>query len=515
MTFKALVVLLAAALFLPACDSRNPAPTSTLIVNATVIDGSGADGIDAAVRFDGDRIVEIGDLVPLDGETVINAAGLVLAPGFIDSHSHHDSRMSEFRHMPGALSQGITTIVRGADGFSGDEDAFAYTSQAEFNTAFAANPAAINVASFSPHNSIRYAVMGDDSARAATAAEIAAMAELLTADLAAGALGLATGLEYEPGIYADTGEIIALARIAASFGGRYASHIRDEDDRFIDALNEVLQIGAEASIPVHVSHIKLADREFWGTSDTIVAMLDAARKDGIEVTADIYPYERWASDLGVLFPDKDFSNRETAEFTFAHTAAPEDIVLSFYTPNPDYNGLSIADIASQNEADPVTTLLTLSKEADDYLRETGRTASGIIAKGMNERDVAELMHWEYTNICSDGGNDGGHPRGYGAFPRVLGHFVRELGVLTLPEAIHKMTGLTAATLGIEDRGRIAPGYFADLVLFDPNTIADRATMADPTAMSVGIGKVWVNGVLAWTDGQPTHRYAGRIVARAE
>lgn len=515
MTLRALLVLLVAALSLPSCNSRNPVPTSTLIINATVYDGTGSRGIEAAVRFDGDRIVEVGDIAPLDGETVIDAAGLALAPGFIDSHSHHDSALEDFRHMPGALNQGITTIVRGADGFSGDEDAFAYTSQAAFNAAFAANPAAVNVASFSPHNSIRYAVMGDDSSRVATPTEIAAMADLLTADLEAGALGLATGLEYEPGIYADTGEIIALARIAASFGGRYASHIRDEDDRFIDALNEVLQIGAAASIPVHVSHIKLADREFWGTTDAVVAILDAARDDGIQVTADIYPYERWASDLGVLFPDKDFANRETAEFTFAHTAAPEDIVVSFYAPNPAYEGLSIADIASQNEADPVTTLLTLSKQADDYLRETGRTGSGIIAKGMDERDVAALMRWEYTNICSDGGNDGGHPRGYGAFPRVLGHFVRDLGVLRLPEAIHKMTGLTANTLGIENRGRIAPGYYADLTLFDPATVGDRATMADPTAISVGIEKVWVNGVLAWIDGQPTHRYAGRVVPRAE
>lgn len=514
MSFKALVVLLVAALCLPACDSRNPAPTSTLIVNATVIDGSGADGVEAAVRFDGDRIVEVGDLVPLDGETIIDAAGLVLAPGFIDSHSHHDRAMEEFPHVPGVLSQGITTIVRGADGMSGEEQ-FVYTSQSEFNTAFAANPAAVNVASFSPHNSIRYAVMGDDSVRVATPEEIAAMAELVTADLEAGALGLSTGLEYEPGIYADTGEIIALARIAASYGGRYASHIRDEDDLFIDALNEVLEIGAEASIPVHVSHIKLADREFWGTSDTIIEMLDAARANGIDVTADIYPYERWASDLGVLFPDKDFSNRETAEYTFAHTAAPEDIFLSFFAPDPGYNGMSIAAIAAQNETDPATTLLELAQAADDQLRATGQRSSWIIVRGMDEPDIAALMRWEYTNICSDGANDGRHPRGYGAFPRVLGHFVRELGALTLPEAIHKMTGLTAATLGIEDRGRIAPGYFADLVLFDPDTVADRATMADPTAMSVGIGKVWVNGVLAWTDGQPTHRYAGRIVARAE
>ncbi len=197
------------------------------------------------------------------------------------------------------------------------------------------------------------------------------------------------------------------------------------------------------------------------------------------------------------------------------TNISEDIVLSHYAPNPEFEGRTVAEVASILEKDVATTLLDLALAADNYHKETGRGGAGIIARGMDEGDVAGLMLWEHTNICSDGGHGGGHPRGYGAFPRVLGRYVRTLSVLPLPEAIYKMTALAAQAIGVEDRGRIRTGHHADLVLFDPETVMDRSTMQDPTAVAVGIEKVWVNGVLAFENGEPTMVYPGRLVARGD
>jgi len=509
------VAFFLSCIVLVACSDPAAVVNSTLISNAIIHDGAGGEPFRGAVRISGDRIIAVGDIEALEGETIVDAGGMVLAPGFIDTHSHHDSNMAEYRHMPGVLSQGITTIVRGADGFSDADDDSGYMPQSDFNLAFAKSPAAVNIASFSAHNSIRYVVMGDDNRRPASPEEIAVMVKMVAADMENGAIGLATGLEYEPGMYSATSEIIALAKASAAFGGRYMSHVRDEEDLFMDAVDEVIQIGREAQLPVHISHIKLADREYWGTTNVVIERMNQARSEGIEISADIYPYERWASNLAVLFPERDFTDRAVAEFAFEHTAAAEDIVLSRYAPNPEFNGLTIADVAKIIEKDLPTTLMELAQTADDYRRETGRGGASIIAKAMDESDIAELMQWEFTNFCSDGSHGGGHPRGYGAFPRVLGRYVRELGVLSLPEAIYKMTALSAASMGISERGSIKAGYYADLVLFDPAVIEDRSTMQDPTALSVGIRSVWVNGVLAFDDDEPLMVYPGRIVSRGE
>ncbi len=510
---KPFTVFLLCTALLAACEEPPPVVSSTIISNAEIYNGAGDEYFQGSVRIDGDRIIEIGDIEPLDGEVVVDASGLVLAPGFIDTHSHHDSHLNEYRHMPGVLSQGVTTIARGMDGFSDDAEQLKFVPLADFTASFTATPTAVNIASFSPHNSIRRQILGDDYQRKASDDEIRQMSALVEADMQAGALGLSTGLEYEPGIYSSTEEVVELSKVAAKYDGRYTSHLRDEDDHLAEAVQELIRIGREALLPVHISHIKLADREFWGTANTLLKVLNDARAEGIELTADIYPYQRWASDLAILFPDRDFTNRSVAEFTFAHTATPADIILSDFAPNPEFNGLSIAEIAKITERDPESTLLELTQAADNYLRETGRPGSSIIAKGMDEGDIAALMRWEFMNICSDGGHGGGHPRGYGAFPRVLGYYVRKLGVLSLPEAIHRMTGLPAATLGIHDRGRIRTGYYADLVLFNPETIADKASMEEPTALSVGVKKVWVNGVLAFDHGAPTMVYPGRIISR--
>lgn len=510
-TFRLLLVCAAASILTTACDRDGSPVTSTIIIGATVFDGTGAAGVTGSVRFDGDRIVAVGDLSPLSGETVIDADGLILAPGFIDTHGHYYDYRGKYRLMPAVLSQGVTTTVAGMDGFSLADEDLDFVPVEKLVAAFEANPAAVNVAPYSAHNSIRQHVMGDDNRRAATAEELAAMAELVKDDMRAGALGLSTGLEYEPGIFSSTEEVIELARVAAEFGGSYASHIRDEDDLMIDAVNELIRIGREARLPVHISHIKLADRALWGSTKLVVNLLNASREEGIDVTADIYPYVRWASNLRILFPERDFTNREAAEFTFAHTAAPEDILLTYYGPDPELEGLTIAQIAKLTERDAISTLLALSQAADDYFRKHDRWGAMIIARGMSENDVTEFMQWPHTNICSDGGHYIDHPRSYGTFPRVLRHFVGERNVLSMAEAIHKMTGLSARALGLSDRGYLKAGFHADLVLFDPESIADLATMTDPHATSTGIQKVWVNGELAFADGTPTERFAGRVV----
>lgn len=505
------VVTLIAALLSGGCGGGKTPVTSTLIINAEVYDGSGSPAANVAVRIDGDRITEVGQLAALDGETVIDGKGLVLAPGFIDPHSHHDSDLEKYRHMPAVLSQGVTTIVRGLDGSNGIDDGTTYQSIADFNAAFSDRPAAVNIASFSAHGSIRAAVMKDDYRREAAEQEIAAMQALVEADMQAGAIGLATGLEYEPGIYSATAEIVELAKVAARHGGTYSSHMRDEDDRIFEAIDEVIEIALNAGIPANISHIKLADMEFWHTADSVIAKLDAARAAGARITADIYPYLRWQSNLSVLFPDRDYTDRAVAEYTFAHTAAPENILIVDYPANPAFNGMTVLQIATSLQRDPVDVLLELSAEADRYRREHGREGSSIIAKGMHDDDVIRFMQWPYTAICSDGSHESGHPRGHGAFPRVLGRYVRELGALSLAEAIYKMTGLPAGTLRLDDRGRIEAGAYADLVLFDADTIGDTATMSEPTKHSLGVAKVWVNGVLAFDGGAATLEYPGQII----
>jgi N-acyl-D-amino-acid deacylase len=506
------VVSLALTIMLAACEA--PPPTSTLIENALIMDGSGERAFTAAVRIDGDRIIEVGELTALSEEKTVDAAGMILAPGFIDTHSHHDGGMADHLDMLAVVSQGITTIIRGADGSSGLETAYGYISQEDFNQQFTNSPAAVNVASFSPHGSVRFAIMGDNFRRHASDDEIAAMQALVEADMRHGALGLSTGLEYMPGIFSSIDEVIALAKVAAANGGRYASHLRDEDDLFLDAVDEIIRIGREADIPVHISHIKLADKKYWGTTGDVLRKLDAARDSGVEVTADIYPYLYWHSLLAILFPDRDYTNREVAQFTFERTTAPETLIITSFAANPAYDGLSIAQIARLNEQDVETTLLQLAQASDQYLQENGVIGDSIIAKGMTEDDVASFMRWEYTNICSDGGYGGGHPRGYGSFPRVLSRYVDEEAGFSTEVAIAKMTGLSAANAGIGQRGLIKPGYFADLVLFDPETIRDHATFEESERVSTGIQSVWVNGKIVFIDGATTGLFPGRIVSMA-
>jgi N-acyl-D-amino-acid deacylase len=477
-------------------------PTSTLIVNASIVDGTGSPRQVGAVRIDRDRIVEMGELEPKRGEVVVEGGGRVLAPGFIDVHSHHEEGLFEMPDATPVVSQGITTIVAGQDG------SMTYPVRELFER-MEKTPVAINVATFVGHGNLRIDAMGkDDFRRLATPEEVEKMRQGVADGMAAGALGLATGLEYDPGIYSATEEVVTLAKEAAGHGGRYISHVRSEDRDFWAAIDELVRIGREAKIPVQVTHIKLAMKDWWGQNDRLLGILDKARTEGVEVTADIYPYEYWHSDLTVLFPKRDFKDRAVAQFVIDHVTPADGIVLTTFSPEPALVGKTLAEIAAAKGTEPADELMDLiarSQGEDDR--------QSIMGRGMIEKDIDALIVWPHASICSDGSLDSLHPRGRGAFTKVLRSYVREKQLLTLEEAIRKMTGLSAANVGIADRGVIRPGAYADLVLFDPATVADRSTFEDPKALSVGIERVWVNGTEVWRDGKATGAFPGRGIKR--
>ena len=475
------------------------APASTLIRNARVIDGSGNAARAADVRIAADRIVAVGRLPPVPGDRVIDGGGLALAPGFIDTHSHHDRGLDTAREATAMVSQGVTTIVVGQDGGGIDLAALFGRLQRQ--------PAAVNVASYAGHGAIRDRVLGKDFARAATAEEIRRMQTLLAAEMDAGALGLSTGLEYDPGIYSTPAEVLALAKTAGAAGGRYASHIRSEDRWFWDALDELIAIGRQNRMPVHVSHIKLGMHDLWGQASKLIDTLDRARAAGVQLTADIYPYTYWQSNLGVLYPKRNFADRAETEFILSHVALAEDIVFNSFRGHPEYTGKTLAQVASLRGTPAPQTLM-------DLLAEPGGDAAGIVARGMSDADVERLIQWPFANVCSDGQSRGLHPRGFGAFARVLGPWVRDKRLFTIEEAVRKMSSLAAANAGIVQRGLIAPDYFADLVLFDPSRIADRADFGHAQDLAVGVRTVWVNGQVVFDNNAPTAVFSGRPLRRA-
>jgi len=481
---------------------------SVLIVNAVVVDGTGAPRRPAAVRLGGDRIAEVGALAPAPGETVVDARGLVLAPGFIDTHSHGDRGLFAHADALATVSQGISTIVVGQDGGSP-------WPLSDFFARLDREPAAINVASYAGHGRIRGKVMGDDFRRPARPEEVARMRELLAQEMKAGALGLSSGLEYDPGIFSARSEVLDLARVAAAAGGRYISHIRSEDRYFWDAIDEIVTIGREAKLPVQVSHIKLAMHSLWGQADRLLKTLNDARAAGVDITADIYPYLYWQSTLTVLFPERDFQNRKTAELVLREISTPDDLLLGTFAPEPSYAGKTLAEIARARGTDPPATLMALIKEALAYeaAHKDDDDVESVIGTSMSEPDLERLLAWPYTNVCTDGELDGRHPRGFGTYPRVLGRYVRERKVVSLEEAVRKMTSLAAHNVGLRDRGEVRPGAFADLVLFDPATVMDRATTRDPHALSAGIARVWVNGAVVYEAGAATGRRPGRALRR--
>lgn len=510
-------ILLCCVVALTACSAQHQLKpessleTTRLIKNALIIDGSGAAGYPGDVRFNQDGIIAIGKLEAIPSDEVTFANGMVVAPGFIDTHSHHDIGLDDTPQAVAAVSQGITTIVVGNDGSSNFP-------LAGFKQKLEMNPPAINVASYTGHGSIRSEVMGVDYKRESYPLEINEMKDLLNKDLEDGSLGLASGLEYDPGIYSNTAEVIELAKTAAAANGRYISHMRSEDRAFHEAVEELIMIGREAKLPVQISHMKLAALSIWGQAGDVLDRLEEARADGIDVTADVYPYTYWQSTLTVLLPERDFNDLDAARFALEHLAPADGLTLAFYAPEPGLVGMNVAEIAAARGKSNEETYLQLIRDAyegftDEELANMEKPRESVMGVSMSEEDIATLVAWPHANICSDGASEG-HPRGHGAFPRALRQYVREQGIVTLEEMIRKMTSLSAAHVGIEGRGLIAPGYAADLVLFDPDTITDNATIEHHDRLADGVISVWVNGENVWLDQQSTGARPGVFVARA-
>jgi N-acyl-D-amino-acid deacylase len=469
---------------------------SLVIINGTILAGDGRPAFRANLRIEGDRIARIGRFDPQPGEDVLDARGLIVAPGFIDLHNHSDRGLDQDPTATSQISQGITTIVVGQDGSSAWPvgDFLAWREK---------RPAAVNLITLVGHATVRQQVMGRDTERPATEAEIAAMADLVEQAMREGAFGLSTGLEYDVGHPSTTEEVITLARRAARWGGIYVSHIRDEGDRVFDALDEALRIGREAGIPVHISHIKLATASVWGKARQAVALIARARGRGQDVTADCYPYEAWASTITVLVPSRRHADRAAVAKGIADVGGAAHVLVTNCRAHPDYEGKTLEEIARHHNTTPV----------DIYMEIVRDGGASVVCRSMKESDIRLFYRQPWVMVASDGGIGMRHPRAAGAFPRVLGQYVRTRRWLRLEEAVRKMTSAPAARLGLTDRGLLAEGMKADLVLFDPQRVSDRATFGEPHLLSVGIEYVLVNGVRVWENGRVTGRLPGTVIRK--
>ena len=476
---------------------QDAAAQSFVVVGARVADGTGAPLRSANVRVSAGHIAEMGDFKPREGETVVDGKDRILAPGFIDVHNHSTLGLAKEPLAVSQISQGITTLLVGQDGSSP-------LPIVEYLDARRAAPASVNVATCVGHASVRIKVMGDDYKRAASKAEVQAMAELVEQGFKDGALCLSSGLEYEVGGYATVEEVIALAKVAARHHGFYISHIRDEADLALEAMTELVAIGELAGVPVQNTHIKLGTHGVWGKGKDALKIFESARRRGLDITADCYPWDAWSSTILVLIPNKKYDDPVSVARGLADVGGAQNVMITSYEKDRSYEFKNLAEIAGARGITPVALFIEIAKNG----------GASVVAKSMMDEDIRAFYAWPWTMVSSDGGIEYRHPRGAGTFPRVLGRFVRERGWLTIEEAIRKMTSLPASRLGLKDRGTIAVGQVADLVLFDPLTVIDNATFLEPFRLSSGIEKVWVSGTLAWDQGKSTGVLSGRVLTPA-
>ena len=398
-----LSLALAAALLLSA-SAQPPAPSvpGLLIRGGTVYDGTGQAGRQADLRTRGDLIIELGpSLQAGPGERVIDADGLAVAPGFIDVHNHSSDGLESAPDGAPLLRQGITTVLVGQDGSSD-------LPISSFMTRIDSLHPAINLATSVGHGTVREMVLGADYKRAATEAEIGVMKALVERGMRDGALGLSSGLEYDPGFYATTDELVALAEVAARFGGFYSTHVRDEEDEFLKAWSEAVEVGRRAHIPVEISHMKAASRPVWGKAPAGLALIDAAARDGVQVMGDWYPYTYWHSSIYVLIPDRDVENRQKWQVALDEIGGASHVLISSYRPNPSLVGKTLDQVAKDRSVDPPQLIIDMIHEAGPDI--------GVIVTAMVEDDLHAILAHPRTIICSDGSMTGRHPRGYGAFP---------------------------------------------------------------------------------------------------
>lgn len=482
-----------------------------LIRNARVMDGSGNPWVRADIGIRDGRIAALGRLDEVQAARVVDAGDRTVAPGFIDVHSHAGESLTRetLRAAAPLIAQGVTTIVVNPDG-GGPVDL------ADQRMRFEAGGVGVNVAQLVGHGSIRSAVMGEER-RPPTPDELVRMKQLVRRAMNEGAFGLSSGLFYIPGRFAATEEVIALARVAGERGGVYTSHIRDEADYnvgVVAAVDEVIRIAEEGSLRGIVTHMKALGPDNWGKSRAIIEHIDAARARGVQVFADQYPWDASSTNLeAALLPDGATGDRaadaKTAAENLRRRGGPASIQIAFHRADRSLEGKTLEQIANAWNTTPVAAALDV----------VARGGASIVSYNMSEADIEAIMRQPYTMTSSDGGlvEPGAgmpHPRNNGSHARKLARYVRERGTIGLEFAVRSATSLPALVFGMTDRGVIREGAWADLVIFDPALIQDRATYRDPHQLAAGVSHVFVNGVLAIDDGKLTGARAGRGIRRS-
>lgn len=529
--------------------AQTAADADLILVGGALYDGSGGAPFEADIAIRGDRIAAIGPGLATGSSEVVRVDGFAVAPGFIDIHSHTDLVLLVNPNAESKIRQGCTTEVVGQDGdsigpwtdeaFEGIRDRYRsrydveidFRDLAGFFARLTREPASVNLASMVGNGSVRGAVIGEVDRRASEE-ELARMLRLVREGLAAGACGLSSGLEYVPSAFADLDELIALSEPLRDYRLPYASHMRNEDDRVLAAVEEALNVGRLAGVPVQVSHLKAQGQRNWWKAEVILEILERNLADGIDVAYDRYPYVAYSTGLSNLFP---IWSRDGGTDAFLERLADssleariEQAVRAKVAQLGDWNAIQITgtreeslswargrrlgDLAKERGQEPYLLLKQIMLQ--------DRSGTGMVGFGMSEENTERLLAHPMGMVCSDAGarapygplSEGSpHPRAYGTFPRVLGHYVRDRGIMPLETAVHKMTAMPAQRLHLRDRGTVVPGAFADLVVFDPDTVADRATFEDPHQYPVGIPHVLVAGQFVVRDGDHTDAHPGRVV----
>lgn len=521
-----------------------------IIKNARLIDGTGGHAYDTDIAVEGDRVTAIGR-IDGDAAQVVDAAGAVVTPGFIDLHTHSDGSFLIDPHADSKLRQGVTLELMGNCGMSfcaplgglarsylddwmdGYETApdVDWTTMDGYLNALEARGSTINVAAQVGHGTVRQNVLGMD-ARSPDVDELAAMERLVAESLDAGALGFSTGLFYTPGSYSVTDEVVALAQVAADRGALYSSHLRSEGadgPGLMTAYEEALEIGRRTGVRVELSHVKCKGVPVWGKGGVVLALIEAARREGLDVAGDQYPYPRSSTlMMGALFPkwaqaggrdavlqrisdsDTRAKVRTAIDYNIGLYKGPEAFTFSAFKANPEFEGRHLGDIADDIGTEPAEAALRLFEMGSGQ----------VVLTSLSQEDVDLIAQSSFISVASDGNSlrtegplSAGvpHPRSYGTNARFINEYVNTKKTVKLEDAVHRMTGLPAQRLDLKRRGRIAPGYIADIVIMRPDEVRDNATFTDPHQYADGVDEVWVNGTHALSGGQPTGKLAGKVI----
>jgi N-acyl-D-amino-acid deacylase len=521
-SITAITLILCVALLAAPFSKISAAPDSLYdltIVNARIVDGTGNPWFRGAIGIKNGRIVKVGNISPSNAKQTIDAQNKIIAPGFIDVHAHVED-IFELPQAENFVRMGVTSLITGnCGGSAGDIK--------EFLGRYRSAPLAVNLGTLIGHNTVRSKVMGLDN-RAPTAEEQSKMEQMVEQAMKDGAVGFSTGLIYLPGTFSKTDEVVNLAKVASRYNGVYASHIRDEGTEVVKAIEEAINIGEQAKMPVEISHFKISSKALWGNTPTTLGLVKSARERGLSVTVDQYVYTASSTSLTARMPawaaaggleegkkrladpatrakivkemKEDLKKKDFKDYSFAYVAS--------YRPNPEFNGKNIAEITRMTK-----NKKSLDAQIEQIFEMYEKGGASMVYRVMSEDDVKNILREPFTMIASDSavrrfGEGVPHPRGYGNNARVLGEYVRNQKIISLEDAIRKMTSLPAQTFNLRDRGQIREGMAADLVIFDENKIADKATFDQPHQYAEGFQAVIVNGEIVFDGQKMTGKMSG-------